>query len=171
MLPESHTCPRSSEFWAASISSAPTTGRDLTSPEEPLRLNTGNTHFRTGSYSNEKMSARGHSNERCALKLLHSFYIQFMAFEVELNWHKNLNTFLSQLLGTEWSVVLSLADIMVWFPIKFLRGWPDIQSSLVSHAHYWWQISSSHMSNSKDISDRFLGKLCASGLHCSATVT
>lgn len=75
------------------------------------------------------------SNERRTLKLLHSFYIKFMAFEVELKWHKNFNTFLSQLLGTEWSVVLRLAD-MIWFWIKFLRGWPAFQSSLMSHAQF-----------------------------------
>lgn len=45
-----------------------------------------------------------------------------MTYEVELKWHKNFNTFLSQLLGTEWSVVLRLADIMFWFWIKFLCG-------------------------------------------------
>lgn len=75
------------------------------------------------------------SNERRTLKLLHTFYIQFMAFEVELK-HKNFHTFLSQLLGTQWSVVFRLADIMFWFWIQFLRWWLAFQSSLMSHAHF-----------------------------------
>lgn len=54
-LPVPHTYPRSSGFWAASSFSVPTTGHDLTNPEEPLQ-----THISCKTYYNQMTYRKQH---------------------------------------------------------------------------------------------------------------